>query len=61
MAEIRSESSLDFRSHRLVAVDAGLIRGIRNIVIYVRFGHSLLSDDEVGHTYLGAGLKLLIH
>jgi hypothetical protein len=61
MGEIRTESSFDFQRHQLAAVNVGLIRGIRNIVVYMRLGRSLLSDDEVSHTYLWGGLKLLIH
>lgn len=57
MGEIRTESSLDSHRHRLVAVNVGLIRGIRHIVVYMRVGRSLLSDDELSHTYLGAGLS----
>ena len=60
MIELRTESSLDFKDDRLVFINAGLIHGVRNIVVYFNGGHSVLSDDGLGHTYAGIGIKLLI-
>jgi len=60
MIELRSESSLDFRDDRLLSVNAGVMHGVRNIVVYFNLGHSLFSDDGLSHQYAGVGLKLLI-
>jgi hypothetical protein len=60
MIELRTESSLDFKSNRLIFVNVGVIHGVRNIIVYANVGHSLFADDSVGHTYAGAGMKLLI-
>jgi hypothetical protein len=60
MIEIRTESSLAFQTNRLVYLDAGLIHGVRNVVVYGNIGHSLFADDGVSHTYAGFGMKLMI-
>jgi hypothetical protein len=60
MIELRTSSSVDFRRDRLVFVNAGLIHGVRNIIVYANLGHSLFSDDGFGHTYAGIGMKLLV-
>ena len=60
MIELRSESSLDFTSDRLLYVNAGLIHGVRNLVVYFDAGHSLFADDGLSHVYAGIGVKLLI-
>ena len=60
MVEVRSESGLGFRNDRLVALNGGVIHGVRNMVVYGNVGHSLFSDDGVGHIYAGVGMKLLI-
>jgi hypothetical protein len=60
MIELRSESSLDFKSDRLLFFNAGLIHGVRNVIVYANLGHSLFSDDGFGHTYAGGGMKVLI-
>jgi hypothetical protein len=60
MIELRIRSSLDFKDDRLVFVNGGFIHGVRNIVVYANAGHSVLSDDGLGHTYAGVGIKLLI-
>jgi hypothetical protein len=60
MIELRSESTLDFKRDRLVFLNAGFIHGVRNIIVYANLGHSVFSDDGVGHTYAGVGMKLLI-
>jgi hypothetical protein len=60
MVELRTESSLDFKSDRLVFVNVGVIHGVRNVIVYGNLGHSLFTDDGFGHTYAGVGLKVLI-
>ena len=60
MIEVRDESSLDFKSNHLVLLNVGLIRGVRHVV-YTQLGHSLFSDDGSGHTYVGIGMKFVIH
>jgi hypothetical protein len=60
MAEIRSDSTFDFKRDRLVAANFGLMRGLReNVILYGNIGHSLLSDDGSGHIYFGFGVKYL--
>ena len=34
---------------------------VRNVIWFARLGHTLLSDDGFGHSYLGVGIKLMIH
>jgi hypothetical protein len=58
--ELRTESSVDFKEDRLVFVNAGLIHGVRHIILYMNLGHSLFADDGSSHTYAGAGMKVLI-
>jgi hypothetical protein len=60
MIEVRTESSRDFKSDRLVFVNAGLIHGVRNAIVYANLGRSIFSDDGLGHIYAGFGLKVLI-
>lgn len=60
MVEIRGESAFGSSTDRLMSLNVGLIRGIHNVVVYAKVGHSLASSDDVSHTYVGAGLKLLI-
>jgi hypothetical protein len=60
MIELRTESSVDFKSDRLVFVNAGLIHGVRNVIVYANLGHSIYSDDGQGHTYAGVGMKVLL-
>jgi len=60
MAEIRSDSSLNFKRDRLVALNGGLMRGLtQNVILYGNIGHSLLSEDGSGHIYFGFGVKFL--
>ena len=58
MIELRTESSI-FQRDRLVLVNAGIIDGVRNVVVYVNIGHSVSSDDG-GHFYAGGGFKVVI-
>ena len=60
MIELRTESSLDFKSDRLVFLNAGLVHGVRGIILYANVGHSLLADDGLAHTYAGFGMKALL-
>lgn len=59
MIELRTESSIDFQRDRLVLVNAGIIDGMRNVVVYANIGHSVFSDDG-GHFYAGGGFKVVI-
>jgi hypothetical protein len=59
MIELRTESSIDFQRDRLVLVNAGIIDGVRNVVVYANIGHSVFSDDG-GHFYAGGGFKVVI-
>ncbi len=60
MAEIRYESTFDFRRDRLVFLNVGVIHGVRNVPVYARFGHSLFSDDGMKHNYIAVGIKAMI-
>jgi hypothetical protein len=60
MVEVRGESAFDNAGDRLMFLNVGLIRGLRNVVVYAKVGHSLASSDDVSHTYVGVGMKLLI-
>jgi hypothetical protein len=59
MAEVRTSSSIDFSSDRLVSTSLGFIYGVRKSIWYARVGHSLFSDDG-RHLFLGFGMKVLI-
>ena len=59
MIELRTESSIDFQRDRLVLVNAGIIDGVRNVVVYANIGHSVFSDDGE-HFYAGGGFKVVI-
>jgi len=59
MIELRTESSIDFQRDRLVLVNAGIIDGVRNVVVYANIGHSVFSDDG-GHFYAGGVFKVVI-
>jgi hypothetical protein len=60
MTEVRTESTFDLQRERLVLVNAGVIHGVRNVIVYAHLGRSLLSDDKFVHTYIGIGLKVMI-
>jgi len=60
MVELRAEASVDFRRDRLVFVNAGLIHGVRHVIIYANLGHSVFADDRLAHFYAGGGTKFLI-
>jgi hypothetical protein len=59
MIELRTGSSTDFQRDRLVQVNAGIIDGVRNVVVYANIGHSVFSDDG-GHFYAGGSFKIVI-
>jgi len=61
MGEIRGEWALDLGHARTVTMDLGIMRQIRGSVIgYCQAGRTLYSDEGAAHTFLGAGLKVLI-
>jgi hypothetical protein len=60
MVEVHAESTFDLERDRLVTLNGGLIRGLGRYIVYGNVGHSLFSDDGVGHTYVGFGLKVLL-
>jgi hypothetical protein len=61
MGEIRGESAFDFKRQRLVVVNFGLMRRLRdNVILYANAGRSIYSDDSLGHLYAGGGVKFLI-
>jgi hypothetical protein len=61
MVEVRDEVSSSFNDNHLLLLNVGLIHGVRRVIVYTKLGHSLFSDDGFGHTYLGIGMKFLIH
>ncbi len=61
MFELRTESSLNFRSDGLVFLNAGYIHGVRHIVVYGNAGRSLFAENGLAHTYAGIGIKLQVH
>jgi hypothetical protein len=60
MAELHGESRFDLAHDRLLTANVGLMRAVGHTVVYANVGHSLFSDDGLKHTYVGAGLKVLI-
>jgi hypothetical protein len=67
MAEFRCNSSFDFQQERLLIVNAGLMRRIRdNVVLYLNVGRSVFADEDIRqiettrHIYVGAGVKFLL-
>jgi len=61
MGEIRSESAFDFKHDRLVVVNLGVMRRLRdNIIFYANVGRSVFSDEVSAHTYIGVGIKVLL-
>jgi hypothetical protein len=60
MAEVSVESAAGFHQDRLLAVNAGVMRGFgRNVIIYGNVGRSVFSDDGATHVYVGAGVKIV--
>ena len=61
MGEIRAESAFDFKSQRLIVVNFGVMRHIRNnVIVYANVGRSIFSDEGFAHTYAGVGVKFLL-
>ena len=61
LAEIRVESAFDFKRDRLVVVNFGLMRRVRdNVILYANVGRSIFSDEGSEHTYVGVGVKFLL-
>ena len=61
MAEVRGESTFDFNRDRLVVVNFGLMRRLRdNAILYANLGRSVFSDEVFAHTYIGLGVKFLL-
>jgi hypothetical protein len=60
MAELKSETRLDFAHDRLLTANVGLMRALgHRCLLYANVGHSLVSDDGMPHAYAGVGLKVL--
>jgi hypothetical protein len=57
MGDVTMESAFDGKADRLLAVDIGIIYGVRHVPVYARLGHSLFSDDGA-HTYFAVGIKI---
>jgi hypothetical protein len=61
MGEIRVESTFDFKRDRLVVVNFGLMRRLRdNVILYTNVGRSIFSDEVSEHTYVAVGVKFLL-
>lgn len=61
MGEIRAELAFDFKRDRLVVVNFGLMRHLRdNMILYANVGRSIYSDEGFAHTYVGVGAKFLL-
>jgi hypothetical protein len=58
--EVRGETAFASGGDRLWFLNVGVMRGIHDVVLYAKAGHSLASNDEGSHMYLGGGIKLLI-
>ena len=58
MAEVRFTSTFDLKRERLLVVNFGLMRSLRdNVVLYTNVGRSIFSDGGFRHTYVGVGVK----
>jgi hypothetical protein len=61
MGEIRAESAFDFRHDRLVVLNFGVMRRLRdNMILYANVGRSIFADEVPAHTYVGVGIKFLL-
>ena len=60
MVELHGESRFDLAHDRLLTANVGLMRAVGHAIVYANVGHSLFSDDGLGHTYVGGGVKVLI-
>ena len=46
MIETHAESTFNVKRDRLVVLNAGLIHGVRNVIVYAQLGRSLFSDND---------------
>ena len=61
MGEVRFTSTFDLQRERLLIVNSGLMRRIRdNVVLYANVGRSVFSDERIRHIYVGVGVKFLL-
>jgi hypothetical protein len=61
MGEIRAESAFNFKRDRLIVVNFGAMRRLRdNMILYANVGRSIFSDEVSAHTYVGVGIKFLL-
>lgn len=61
MGEVRFTSTFDLQRDRLLIVNSGLMRRIReNVVLYANVGRSVFSDEGMRHIYVGVGVKFLL-
>ena len=60
MVELRGESALTPGAHRLMFVNVGAARSVRDVVVYGNWGESLRSADDVTHSYFGMGMKVMV-
>jgi hypothetical protein len=61
MGEVRFDSSFDFRHDRLVVLNFGVMRRLRdNVILFTNAGPSIYSDDGIQHVYVGVGVKFLL-
>jgi hypothetical protein len=61
MGEVRFTSTFDLQRERLLIVNSGLMRRIRdNVVLYANVGRSVFSDEGIRHIYVGVGVKFLL-
>lgn len=61
MGEIRAESAFDFKRDRLLVVNFGVMRRLRdNVIFYANVGRSIFSDEVSAHTFVSVGVKFLL-
>jgi hypothetical protein len=61
MAEVRFTSTFDLQRERLLVLNSGLMRHIRdNVVLYANVGRGVFSDEGTRHIYVGVGVKFLL-
>ena len=62
MTEARFESAFEPDRERLAAVNVGIMRGVgEELVVFGMMGRSVWSNDGTAHTFVGLGLKVLVH
>jgi hypothetical protein len=61
MGEVRFTSTFDLQRDRLLVVNSGLMRRIReNVVLYANVGRSVFTDEGTRHIYVGIGVKFML-